>query len=680
MKELLQYAVESVVATGTLYGCYRLLLDRRVGYGLCRAVLIGSLVVGSLIPLLEIPVWPGRVVEVRPTAAVSVEPLAEALPEAPAFDERSLVWLLYGAVVAVLAAMMLRQVVRIFRLHRGADVTRCDGYRLVRTLRRISSFAFLRSIYLWRGTPEEEVAAIVAHETSHIARRHTIERPAVELLKALLWWNPFAWLTARTLAEVEEFEADRDVLRAGFRRDTYMTTIYRQLVGYSPDIANGLPHSLTGKRFEMMLKPIVNRGAVLRLAAVVPVLGALLCAFSFTAGATEYRTVAEEPAAVSAPPTTAASLPAASTPGEEGGKTGNWTVIVRAGGLPVAGALITVPGMTLGTVTDVEGKATLRVASGTTVEISYVGMKTLTHIVRFDGGKDDWTMLSLLSLDPDDAAAALLADTRVDEIVVTAYAPQSGPDTSDTPETAEPSAEKEPYLVAERMPRFEGGDLNTFRNWVSGQVRYPEAALDSNIVSCRVVVSFTIDREGFLKQIRILQSPDRLFSDEVRRALEQSPRWTPGMQDGRAVAVTYTLPVDFRRTEIEAEEPHGVDFRRTDAEAGEPEETARELQPDDRTATFRGGGLAVFRNWIMTQVRYPEELLNRGVEGTVRAAFIVDRFGRVGSIRILQTPDRRLSDEVVRALGRSPRWEPAVRDGRAVNMRLTLPILFRIRK
>lgn len=37
----------------------------------------------------------------------------------------------------------------------------------------------------------------------------------MESLKALLWWNPFAWLAARALTEVEEFEADRDVLPRG---------------------------------------------------------------------------------------------------------------------------------------------------------------------------------------------------------------------------------------------------------------------------------------------------------------------------------------------------------------------------------------------------------------------------------------------------------------------------------
>ena len=180
---------------------------------------------------------------------------------------------------------MLWQVVRIRRLRRGAAITRTERFTLVRTPQRIASFSFFRSIYLWDQIPAGELQAIVAHEASHVAHRHSAERVAMECMKAALWWNPFVWLAARRLTEAEEFEADSDVLAEGYDIEHYMKTIFRQLFGYSPEIANGLRDSLTKKRFKMMTTKTSGRHSLLRLAGTLPAVIGLLCAFSLTTSA-----------------------------------------------------------------------------------------------------------------------------------------------------------------------------------------------------------------------------------------------------------------------------------------------------------------------------------------------------------------------------------------------------------
>jgi len=105
--------------------------------------------------------------------------------------------------------------------------------------------------------------------------------------------------------------------------------------------------------------------------------------------------------------------------------------------------------------------------------------------------------------------------------------------------------EDQPFLVAETMPSFQGGDLNSFRNWVQGKVRYPTIAQENGI-SGRVVLTFVIEKDGRLTNIQVLQTPDRSLSDEATRVLQQSPKWSPGKQRNQPVRVKYTLPVDFR--------------------------------------------------------------------------------------------------------------------------------------
>ena len=102
-----------------------------------------------------------------------------------------------------------------------------------------------------------------------------------------------------------------------------------------------------------------------------------------------------------------------------------------------------------------------------------------------------------------------------------------------------------PFLIAEEMPKFMGGDLMAFRNWVQERLRYPTIAAENGI-SGRVTLTFVIEKDGSLTNIQVLQSPDRSLSDEAVRVLESSPKWTPGKQRSTPVRVKYTLPVEFR--------------------------------------------------------------------------------------------------------------------------------------
>ena len=103
----------------------------------------------------------------------------------------------------------------------------------------------------------------------------------------------------------------------------------------------------------------------------------------------------------------------------------------------------------------------------------------------------------------------------------------------------------QPFLIAETMPSFQGGDLNTFRTWVQQNVRFPQIALENGIQG-RVVLTFVIEKDGRLTNIEVLQTPDRSLSEEAIRVLSKSPKWSPGKQRNQAVRVKYTLPVDFR--------------------------------------------------------------------------------------------------------------------------------------
>ncbi|MFI3328141.1 MAG: energy transducer TonB [Rikenellaceae bacterium] len=102
----------------------------------------------------------------------------------------------------------------------------------------------------------------------------------------------------------------------------------------------------------------------------------------------------------------------------------------------------------------------------------------------------------------------------------------------------------QPFLFAETMPSFNGGDLSTFRNWVMSKVVYPQIAAENGI-SGRVILTFVVEKDGALSNIEILLTPDRSLSDEAIRVLKQSPKWTPARQRNQPVRLKFTLPIEF---------------------------------------------------------------------------------------------------------------------------------------
>ncbi|MBR5956166.1 MAG: energy transducer TonB, partial [Bacteroidales bacterium] len=98
----------------------------------------------------------------------------------------------------------------------------------------------------------------------------------------------------------------------------------------------------------------------------------------------------------------------------------------------------------------------------------------------------------------------------------------------------------------EEKPLFQGADANEFSKWVNKRIVYPEEAIQ-NHVEGRVLIGFTIEKDGKLTNIKVLRSSNNsLLDKEALRVVSTSPQWTPGKQRDRTVRVNYTFPVIFR--------------------------------------------------------------------------------------------------------------------------------------
>ena len=100
------------------------------------------------------------------------------------------------------------------------------------------------------------------------------------------------------------------------------------------------------------------------------------------------------------------------------------------------------------------------------------------------------------------------------------------------------------YEVVEQMPEYPGG-IAASMEYIQKNMRYPESA-EKNGTQGRVTVQFIIDKEGNVTNPKVLRSVDKDLDAEAIRLVGAMPKWKPGMQKGKAVAVKYTLPVVFK--------------------------------------------------------------------------------------------------------------------------------------
>lgn len=123
------------------------------------------------------------------------------------------------------------------------------------------------------------------------------------------------------------------------------------------------------------------------------------------------------------------------------------------------------------------------------------------------------------------------------------------------------------FDVVEQMPAFGGGTVKRsvrqpdgtvkvvstevgpgpsgLFQYLSMSVRYPPVA-EENGVQGRVIVSFVVERDGSITDVRVVKSVDPSLDKEAIRVISSMPKWIPGKQNGDPVRVKYTTPVTFR--------------------------------------------------------------------------------------------------------------------------------------
>ena len=100
------------------------------------------------------------------------------------------------------------------------------------------------------------------------------------------------------------------------------------------------------------------------------------------------------------------------------------------------------------------------------------------------------------------------------------------------------------FDVVEVMPSFPGGQAALLQ-YLNSHVKYPVVAQENGIQG-RVTISFVVERDGSITDVKVARSVDPSLDKEAARVVSSMPRWTPGKQNGSAVRVKFNVPVVFK--------------------------------------------------------------------------------------------------------------------------------------
>jgi protein TonB len=132
---------------------------------------------------------------------------------------------------------------------------------------------------------------------------------------------------------------------------------------------------------------------------------------------------------------------------------------------------------------------------------------------------------------------------EVKETQVSTVTQEGSKDIIDVPTDPVVVEEEKVFTVVEEMPTFPGGEEQLFK-YLRNNIKFPAVARENGIQG-RVFVTFVVDKDGKVKDAKILRGIGGGCDEEALRVIRNMPDWKAGKQNGRAVSVQYNLPVNF---------------------------------------------------------------------------------------------------------------------------------------
>ena len=180
-----------------------------------------------------------------------------------------------------------------------------------------------------------------------------------------------------------------------------------------------------------------------------------------------------------------------------------------------------------------------------------------------------------------------------------------------------------------------------------------------------------------------VQDTEFLFEDELD--IQQTTQETPPPPPPPAVQEVEVLNVVEDNVETESIEVNSEDDEAEEVVIAAPVEAPVEEEEEEvvfvvveSMPEFPGGQQALFK-YLSENVKYPTIAQEHGIQGRVICQFVVNKDGSIVDVEVVRSGgDPSLDKEAIRVIKSMPKWKPGKQRGKAVRVKYTVPVNFKL--
>lgn len=533
------------------YGFYTLLLRRETFFQLNRIYLVSAALLSFLIPVIQSN-WVNSLFiteQVHYTIYSSPVMIYAAAPieKTPLTIGQVFIFLYLGG-IAFLTIKFILQLIKVKKIINEPEPS--------------AAYSFFKKISLGENVVKQD--AIIAHEQVHARQWHTVDVLIIEIVMIINWFNPVVYLYRFAIKHIHEFIADQQALKVGADKAEYALLLLSQTFNApSHQLVNPFYNqSLLKQRIMMIQKNRSQRIVLFKYMLSAPLFGLMLILSSATVNNSKaIRTISTHANNMFVKPAVATiegvadngqipdeltSTPFNTSVKQANGNSAVWQQdkVYEAvdkepqfpGGLKAFYKFLakTVRYPADARANNIQGRVYVQFI------VEKDGSLSGVKVVRGPGhGLNEEAARAVKSSPKWIPGTQHGKAVRVQYTVPINFTLAANKPTA----SAIVHPDNNVYESVETEPAFPGG-IQEFYNFLSKTIKYP-AEMREKKVQGKVYVQFVVEEDGSLSDIKAIRGPGSGSEEEAVKAISLSPKWNPGIQNGKTVRVQYTVPVNF---------------------------------------------------------------------------------------------------------------------------------------
>lgn len=483
---MIDFLIKSSITLFVLLAAYYLFLEKEKIHIFNRFYLLFSLVFSMVTPFITIEIIQKVAQSTVNTGSIQIlQGSAIALEETNYFEIG--LWSLYAAVTILLAIRFFSNIIQISSKMKSNTPIAYKNAKLILVPEKTLPHTFLNTIFIneTEYNNRKIEAELYTHELTHVSQKHTLDILFIEILKTVFWFNPIFIFYKKAIQLNHEFLADEKVVTSYNNVPFYQSLLLSKANVNQPFyLASNLNYLITKKRLIMMTKTTSKTQALLKKAVLMPIVATLLFLLCT-------KVVAQE------------------------------TDVKKE----------TTPKKSENLFKTYYDKTTFKIKDEKGTIASEKKYNELTPIEKK-------AIPSILSkqknLPTNEELIATLTKGGPEVIEIDTFSPEN---------QKVKKSEGETYKTNEltENPNFPEG-MEKFYKFVGENFNIPLEA-EKNKVKGRVYLTFIVEMDGTLSNIKVIRDMGYGIGDEAARVLGICPKWIPGKVNGEAVRTMYSLPI-----------------------------------------------------------------------------------------------------------------------------------------